>query len=122
VRLLLDEHFSPEIARQLRHRGHDVVAVAERSDLVARADRVHFASAPEHRRAIVTQDLGDFRPLLAETLRSGRVTYGLVCVPAQFPLSRRTIGDAVRALDDLLRRYPGDEELIARGGETWLQI
>jgi hypothetical protein len=60
--------------------------------------------------------------LLAETLRSGRKTYGLVCVPARFPLSRRTIGDAVRALDELLRRYPGDEDLIAHGGETWLQV
>jgi Domain of unknown function (DUF5615) len=27
VKLLLDEHYSPEIARQLRTRGHDVVAV-----------------------------------------------------------------------------------------------
>jgi predicted nuclease of predicted toxin-antitoxin system len=122
VRLLLDEHFSPEIARQLRRRGHDVVAVAERSDLVARADRVHCASAPDHRRAIVTQDLGDFRPLLAESLRAGRPTYGLVCVPGQFPLSRRTIGEAVQAMDELLRRFPGDEDLTAQGGEIWLQI
>ncbi len=33
MRLLLDEHCSPEIARQLRTLGHDVVAVAERPDL-----------------------------------------------------------------------------------------
>jgi len=122
VRLLLDEHFSPEIARQLRSRRHDVIAVEERSDLIARSDRVHFASAPDQRRAIVTQDLGDFRPLLTETMRAGGKTYGLICVPARFPLSRSAIGRAVRALDELLKRYPGDEDLLDHGGETWLQL
>jgi len=32
VRLLLDEHYSPAIALQLRERGYDVVAVTERRD------------------------------------------------------------------------------------------
>jgi len=122
VRLLLDEHFSPEIARQLRSRGHDVTAVTERPDLIARSDRVHFASAPDQRRAIVTQDLGDFRPLFADAMRAGSKTYGLVCVPARFPLSRSAIGRAVDALDELLRRYPGDQDLLNHGGETWLQL
>jgi Domain of unknown function (DUF5615) len=67
----LDEDVSPEIARQPRDRGHDVVAVGERSDLRGRSDRVHFASLPDERRAIVTRDLGDFRSLLAAALRSG---------------------------------------------------
>lgn len=122
MRLLLDEHFSPQIARQLRNRHHDVIAVKERPDLIARSDRVHFASAPDQRRAIATQDLGDFRPLLAEAMRAGCKTYGLVCVPARFPLSRTAIGRAVHALDELLKRYPGDEDLLHRGGETWLQL
>lgn len=77
VRLPLDEHFSPEIARQLRARGHDVIAVKEHPELIGRADRLHFASMPEERRAIVTQDLGDFRPLFGETIRAGGKTYGL---------------------------------------------
>jgi uncharacterized protein with PIN domain len=38
VKLLLDEHYSPAIARQLRILGHDVVAVAERADLVSLSD------------------------------------------------------------------------------------
>jgi Domain of unknown function (DUF5615) len=120
--LLLDEHFSPEIARQLRVRGHDVIAVKERPELIGRPDRVHFASMPEQRRAIVTQDLGDFRPLLAQAMRAGTKTYGLVCVPARVSLSRKAIGQVASALERLLQGHPGDEDPIERGGETWLPV
>jgi Domain of unknown function (DUF5615) len=120
LRLLLDEHFSPEIARQLRARGHDVIAIKERAELIGRADRVHFASMPDQRRAIVTQDLGDFRPLLAQAMRAGMRTYGLVCVPARISLSREAIGQVVQALELLLRRHPDEDDLIDRGGEIWL--
>jgi hypothetical protein len=121
LKLLLDEHLSPEIARQLRDRGHDVVAVGERPDLRGRPDRVHFASLPAEQRAIVTRDLADFRPLLAEALRRGSPTYGLVCVPARFPLNRDGIGRLVAALDALLHRHPDVDAAISLGGEIWLQ-
>jgi Domain of unknown function (DUF5615) len=120
VKLLLDEHLSPEIARQLRARGHDVVAVAERAGLRGRPDRVHFACSPDERRAIVTRDLADYRPLLADSLRRGTVTYGLVCVPRRFPLNRQGIGRLVRALDSLLQAHPQPDGAIAAGGELWL--
>jgi predicted nuclease of predicted toxin-antitoxin system len=122
VRLLLDEHFSPEIARRLRALGHDVIAVKEHPELIGRSDRVHFASMPEQRRAIVTQDLGDFRPLLAEAMRAGAKSCGLVCVPASVSLSRSAIGQVVGALEQLLQKHPGEDDLINRGGETWLQV
>ena len=121
LRLLLDEHLSPEIARQLRGRGHDVLAVGERHDLRGRPDRVHLASQPDQRRVIVTRDLGDFRPLLAGALRSGTRTYGLICVPRRFSLSRREIGRVVQALDALLHSHPGDDAIVSRGGEIWLE-
>ena len=119
MKLLLDEHLSPEIARQLREHGHDVVAVGERTDLRGRPDRVHFASLPDEQRAIVTRDLGDFRPLLAEALRRGSSTYGLVCVPARFPLNRDGIW-LVAALDALLRAHPEIDAAVSLGGEVWL--
>ena len=121
MKLLLDEHLSPEIARQLRERGHDVIAVGERTDLRGRPDRVHFASLPDEQRAIVTRDLGDFRPLLAEALRRGSSTYGLVCVPARFPLNRDGIGRLVAALNALLPAHPAVDAAVSVGGEIWLQ-
>jgi len=121
LKLLLDEHLSPEIARQLRERGHDVVAVGERADLRGRPDRVHFATLPGERRAIVTRDLADFRPLLAEALRRGSKTYGLVCVPRRFLLNRDGVGRLVAALDALLEAHTEVDAAIALGGEIWLQ-
>ncbi len=120
LRLLLDEHLSPEIARQLRQRGHDVIAVGERQDLKGRSDRVHFASLPDEQRAIVTRDLADFRPLLTEALRRGSPCYGLICVPHRFPLSRQAIGRIVKALEALLDAHPESDALMKRGGEIWL--
>jgi hypothetical protein len=121
LKLLLDDHLSPEIARQLRERGHHVLAVGEPGDPRGRPDRVHFASLPDEQRAIVTRDLADFRPLLAEALRRGPPTYGLVCVPARFPLNRDGIGRLVAALDALLHRHPQVDAAISLGGEIWLQ-
>jgi predicted nuclease of predicted toxin-antitoxin system len=121
LKLLLDEHLSPEIARQLRQRGHDAVSVGERNDLRGRPDRVHFASLPGERRVIVTRDLADFRPLLAEALRRGTPTFGLVCVPARFPLNRDGIGRLVAALDALLQANPEVDAAVSLGGEIWLQ-
>lgn len=120
VRLLLDEHFSPEIARRLRARGHDVIAVKEHPELIGRADRVHFVLMPEQARAIVTRDLGDFRPLLSEAMRAGTKTYGLVCVPARVPLNREAIGRLVDSLEQVLRLHPAEDDLVDRGSEVWL--
>lgn len=120
LRLLLDAHFSPEIAHRLRDLGHDVVTVSERPELMARPDRVHFASAPEQRRAIVTQDLGDFRPLLAQAMSAGSKTYGLVCVSARVRLRRGALGPLSSALDALLEADPDDDAAMALGGEVWL--
>jgi len=122
VKLLLDEHFSPEIARQLRKLGHDVVAVKEQPSLIARTDRVHFASTSQQQRAIVTQDLGDFRPLLTQAMRAGTKTYGLVCVPSRVKLSRKAFGALTEALDELLRRNPDDDAAMKAGGEIWLAV
>lgn len=122
LRLLLDEHFSPKIAQGLRKLGHDVVAVKERLDLLARSDRAHFAAMQDQRRAIVTQDLGDFRPLLEQAANDGERTYGLICVPSKIRLRRDATGQLLAALDRLLKENPDDDAAAKRGGEIWLNV
>jgi hypothetical protein len=121
LKQLFDERLSLEIARQLREHGHDVVAVGDCADLRGRPDRVHFASLPDEQRAIVTRDLGNFRPLLAEALRRGSGTHGSVWVPARFPLNRDGIERLVAVLDALPQAHPEVDAAVSLGGEIWLQ-
>lgn len=119
MRLLLDEHFSPEIARQLRGRGHDVIAVRERTELhgLSDADLLAWASARMQRRAIVTENVADFVELHRRALLRGLPHAGLVFTsPHGFPRTRRAIGRLVRALDALLVERP---EPNALAGQTW---
>ncbi len=108
MRLLLDEMWPPELARQLRDRGHDVVAVAERPDLVGMPDAAIFAAAGREGRAIVTENVADFRPLAAADVSAGRAHPGLVLTSnRQFPRhDPRTLGRMLTALDELLASHP----------------
>ena len=116
MRLLLDEHFSPEIARQLRARGHDVVAAAELSDLSGLTDADLLAWAAIESRALVTENLGDFAELHRRSVLRGRPHAGLIFTsPRRFPRTRRAIGRLVKALGEL----PASEPEIG-GDVRWL--
>lgn len=117
MRLLLDEHFSPEIARQLRTGGHDVEAARERPELHAMTDGELLARASSERRAIVTENVVDFVELHRIALVTGTEHFGIVFTsPRRFPRTRRAIGRLVRALGALCAARPGDEALC---GQTW---
>jgi Domain of unknown function (DUF5615) len=119
VKLLLDEMLSPTIARQLRLKGHDVEAVAENPDRHALPDAEVMELARREGRAIVTSNLRDFRPLHYEAITPGGAGHhGMIFIPGNYRLSRDNIGAITTALEDLLRRYPGDEDMA--GGEAWL--
>ncbi len=99
MKLLLDEMIGPRVAQELRDRGLDVVAVAERTDLRALPDDAVFDVAREERRALVTLNIGDFARLHQQWLSEGRQHCGLVMVTTQaFPQNRSFVGALVSAL------------------------
>ena len=117
-RLLLDEHYSEEIAAALRSRGHDVVAPVSDPDLRGAADPVVFRWAAHAGRRIVTENIRDFRPLLLHGATSGIPVASLLLVPPRrFPRGR---GDRaamiVTALDDWLN----GPDAAQRPVEDWL--
>jgi hypothetical protein len=119
VRLLLDEHYSPEIARQLRARDHDVEAVAERADLVGLGDEELLRRMAQEQRAIMTNNVKDFVPLTGRAAVAGDEHFGLVLTSDRsFPRRSDAIGRTVAALDDFLRLHQAKDGL--RNQVHWL--
>jgi len=110
VRLLLDEHYSPEIARQLRARGHEVVAVAERADLVGLSDEELLRRMAQEQRAIMTNNVKDFVPLTSRALLEGSDHYGLLLTSDKsMPRRNDAIGRVVDALDTFLQCHKAED-------------
>ena len=119
MKLLLDEQLAPQIARELRSRGHDVEAVIERAELVSLPDRELFVRMAVERRAIVTNNASDYIALFGETMAAGQECYGLVLTSDRsMPRSKNTIGLFVRVLDAILRTHPAEDAL--RNQVRWL--
>jgi len=118
LRLLLDEHISPAVARRLRQKGHDVIAAAE-TDLGGAADSDVLDWATKKSRAIVTANVEHFRPLYAALVQRGQITSGLVLLSSsRFVLARASSGRLVDALDAFLVGHPGLSDLACL--EHWL--
>jgi hypothetical protein len=110
VRLLLDEHYSPQIARQLRARGHDVAAVAERIDLVGLADDELVRRMAQERRAILTNNVKDFMPLISRAALKGDDHFGLLLTSDKsMPRRNDAIGRLVDALDMFLQCHQAED-------------
>ena len=107
MKLLLDEMYSPAVAAELRRRGHDVVSVhdAESSVGPGASDADVFAAARGEARALVTENVRDYRPLEAAAVADGLQHVGLVYTSDRsFPRGDpATLGRLVLALDALLR-------------------
>ncbi len=116
MRLLLDEHVSPAVLRELCRRGHDVVAATE-AGLDGMSDTELFRWARRERRAVVTGDRG-FRVHHQRTIARAEQHFGLILVPRREWLTGAGIGRLVRALGALLCAYPADDALDTC--ERWL--
>ena len=119
VKLLLDEMLSPAIAQELRSRGHDVLAVGGDRDREGMSDPEVMAWARTEHRAIVTNNLRDFRPLHHEAITPGGPGhYGMVFMPGSYRRTKDDTGRIIAALQTMLAQYPGEKDLA--NGETWL--
>lgn len=113
--LLLDEMIGPRVARELRDRGMDVIAVAERTDLRALPDDAVLEFGRETGRMVVTLNIGDYARLHQQWLNQGREHAGIVMVTAQaFPQNRAFIGALVNALTAAAETasLPGPGEVV----------
>jgi predicted nuclease of predicted toxin-antitoxin system len=117
ARLLLDEMFSPAIAAALRDLGHDVIAVAERTDMRAISDEEVFTWAASQGRWLLTENVKDFRPILLRALQADTTVTGLLCTSNRsFPRSRKNPGPLIQAIHTWLLKGPPEAPLT----EDWL--
>lgn len=113
VRLLLDEHYSPAIAKQLRERGHDVTSVQEEAELRGLGDRDVWNQAVSERRVLLTENVAHFMPIVRETASEGERHFGVIFTsPHSLPRDARTSGVYVERLDGFLRARPADDALV----------
>ena len=106
MRAILDEQLSPQIAELLRKAGYDVEAVADRGDLVGCSHRIVFETACRESRAVVTNNIKDFRPLAAAFLARGRTHPGLILLPSARTRSRDAVTAIASAIEAVLRDNP----------------
>lgn len=116
MRALLDEQLSPQIAALLRQSGHDVVAVAERGDLIGRSDRIILDLASAERRAVITNNIKDSRPLAAERLARGQRHGGLILLPSTRTRTRTLVDRLASAIETVLKDHPDGLE----SSERWI--
>jgi Domain of unknown function (DUF5615) len=115
VKLCLDEHYAVQIAADLRGIGHDVDCVKERPELISLSDGDLLSRLRAERRALLTENVSDFAPLVRQILAAGELHYGIVfSSPRSMPRSRNTIGAFVSALDAVMRRFPGESDFANR--------
>jgi predicted nuclease of predicted toxin-antitoxin system len=108
VKLLLDEMWTPTIARQLRRRGYEVAAIKEpemASRYGGQPDDQVFAAAQDDGLTIVTDNISDYEQARLTWESSGRPHHGLVYA-LNPPFNRHrgdaVIGQMVKALDGFL--------------------
>lgn len=120
MRLLLDEHYSREIAERLREQSYDVTAVKEDADLEGLEDERLLSRARDQGRALLTNNASDFAPLIREWAGRGESHAGVIYTSDDsMPRARNTIGLYVERLAALLDEHPEDGSF--RDRVAWLR-
>jgi len=100
LKLLLDEMYPSLIATELRGLGHDVLSVHE-SPGSGTPDEQVLDHARSEGRAVLTENVRDFRPLAEALLAAGESHAGLLfTTDKRWP--RNDPGHLITALDELL--------------------
>lgn len=119
MKLLLDEMLSPLIAEVLRSRSYDVQAIKEHPELCGLPDDQVLALARDQGRAIVTNNVVDFRPLHHEAIQvGGPGHFGMIFLSGSFRRTKSDVGRIADALEVLLQQYPAPDGLADR--EAWI--
>lgn len=106
MKVLLDEHLSPLIALALRDRGFDAASVSERGDITSASDEVVMEVASLQERAVVTNNVKDFRPIAARRLAIGTGHAGLILLPARRARTRQATGYIADAVAAIMTAHP----------------
>ena len=116
MNLLLDEMISWRIAAELRRMGHGVVAVKrDRSELEQQSDGTILEAAAAEKRAVVTNNVRDFRVAHERVLARGDTHYGVVYTfDGSLPRNKAAIGLWVTTLERFLRTHERDDALLDR--------
>jgi hypothetical protein len=78
-----------------------------------------LALARAEHRAVVTNNLRDFRPLHHEAITPGRTGhFGMIFIPGSYRRTRVDMAKIIAALEAILAQYPGEKDLA--NGEAWL--
>ncbi len=110
---------APSIAVALRANGHDVIAVADRTELRGLADHLLLDRLALEHRCLATFDVADFARWGAIRMAAADPHAGILLISVrQFDRGGHH-GRLIEALDTLMGRHPSDDAFADR--VEWLQ-
>jgi hypothetical protein len=72
------------------------------------------------RRALLTENVGDFMPLINQAAQAGETHWGIVFSSnSSMPRGLGTIGVFVESIQSLMQQHPGDDDYCDQ--VSWLQ-
>jgi len=117
VKILLDAQLSPDIADLLVKRGYDADPVLSRPDIADNTpDEGVIESAHREQRAVVTNNIKDYRPIAAQRIAGRKGHSGLILVPANRPRNKA----AAKSLADGIERIMQANPTGLADSERWI--